>query len=388
MLLKEIQSLEQARQYFSFIGKEDSGFKIPFNQRGFAGRGLSANIIEFPKTPVDSIFNRVVFNSPTNAYFSVSLEPIRKISAKAFKARAKRKENWQDNYGESYQQKFLVNDALNYDSAFFGFQDPVTFLEGWLNSVFTTETISSFLNGRDFKSVLTDYKTNFEFPGDDAWKSITNVIRITEIRNDLRVIVLINPYDLHPEISFTSLEENGIVTPVQSMIYVWFEYKNLLSIDRRFNFSFHEEARFNKFPLVSNNEQRFNIEMTPFNIDGKSLVDVIMQGSRRQMNVYKSYFLQLLDFYPEDFFGKGAFEGEEAIALDFFGKKLKYMNGRRLYIKPEFDFIIGFLVNMEKDENGIEYLEFHFQMQYRPVIKSREETFKWTWHHLEEDLGK
>ena len=106
------------------------------------------------------------------------------------------------------------------------------------------------------------------------------------------------------------------------------------------------------------------------------------------MNFYKSYFLQLLDFYPEDFFGKGAFEGEEAVAVDFFGKKLKYMNGRRIYIKPEFDFFIGYHATLGKDENGMEYLEFHFQMQYRPFIKSREESFKWTWHHVEEDLGK
>jgi hypothetical protein len=388
MLFKEIKSLEEARQHFSVIENEDSGFKIPFNQSGFAGRGLSANIIEYPKTTVDAIFNRIVFNNPTSAYFSVSLEPIKKLTSTTFKTRAKRKENWQVIYGENAQQKFLVNDALNYDSAFFDFQDPVTFLEGWLDSVFTTETIFSFLNGRDFKTVLTDYKNNVEFTGADAWKATTNLLRITEVRNDLRVIVLIHPHDLHPEISFTSLEDNGIVTPVLSMIYVWFDYKNLLSINRRFNFSFHEEARYNKFPLVSNNEQRFMIEMTPFNIDGKSLVDVVIQGAKRQMNLYKSYFLQLLDFYPEDFFGKGAFEGDEAVAVDFFGKKLKYMNGRRIYIKPEFDFFIGYHATIEKDENGMEYLEFNFQMQYRPVINSREETFKWTWHHLEEDLGK
>ena len=324
MLFKEIKSLEEARQHFSVIENEDSGFKIPFNQSGFAGRGLSANIIEYPKTTVDAIFNRIVFNNPTSAYFSVSLEPIKKLTSTTFKTRAKRKENWQVIYGENAQQKFLVNDALNYDSAFFDFQDPVTFLEGWLDSVFTTETIFSFLNGRDFKTVLTDYKNNVEFTGADAWKATTNLLRITEVRNDLRVIVLIHPHDLHPEISFTSLEDNGIVTPVLSMIYVWFDYKNLLSINRRFNFSFHEEARYNKFPLVSNNEQRFMIEMTPFNIDGKSLVDVVIQGAKRQMNLYKSYFLQLLDFYPEDFFGKGAFEGDEAVAVDFFGKKLKY----------------------------------------------------------------
>jgi len=387
MPFKNIQSLEEARQYFSVVENEETGFKIPFNKSGFAFRGLKANIIEYPKIPLDNIFNRVVFNNP-NYYFSVSLEPIKKLSTARFKTRAKIKDNWQDKYVNSSQPKYCVNETLNYDSAFFEFQDPVTFLEGWLNSVFTTETISSFLNDRDFKTVLADYKNNFEFPGNDAWKATTNVIRITEIRNDLRVIVLINPHDLHPEISFTSLEDNGIVTPVLSMIYVWFEYKNLLSIDRRFNFSFHEEARFKSFPLVCNNEQRFNIELTPLNIDGKSLVDVVMQGSRRQMNLYKSYFLQLLDFYPEDFLGNGAFEGEEAIALDFFDKKLKYMNGRRIYIKPEFDFTIGFLVKMEKDESGMECLEFHFQMQYRPFIKSREETFKWTWHHLEEDLGK
>jgi hypothetical protein len=87
MLFKEIKSLEEARQYFSVIENEDSGFKIPFNQTGFAGRGLSANIIEYPKTPINNIFNRVVFNSPTSAYFSISLEPIRKLSAKSFKNR-------------------------------------------------------------------------------------------------------------------------------------------------------------------------------------------------------------------------------------------------------------------------------------------------------------
>ena len=387
MPFKNIQSLEEARQYFSLIENEETGFKIPFNKSGFALRGLTANIIEYPKTPLDTIFNRVVFNSP-NSYFSVSLKPIKKISATAFKTRAKIKDSWQDKYGESSQPKFLVNDALNYDSAFFDIQDPVEFLGEWLDSVFSTETVASFLNGRNWKTLLSDYKNNFEFPGTDAWKATTHVLRITEIRNDLRVIVLINPYDLHPEISFTSLEENGIVTPVQSMIYGWFEYKNLLSINRRFNFSFHEEARYKSFPLVCNNEQRLMIDASPFNVDGKSLVDVVMQGSRRQMNLYKSYFLQLLDFYPEDFFGKGAFDGEEAIALDFFGKKLKYMNGKRFYIKPEFDFFIGFHTKMEKDENGMEYLEFHLQMQYRPFIKNREETFKWTWHHVEEDLGK
>ena len=387
MPFKNIQSLEEARQYFSLIENEETGFKIPFNKSGFALRGLTANIIEYPKTPLDTIFNRVVFNSP-NSYFSVSLEPIKKISATAFKTRAKIKDSWQDKYGESSQPKFLVNDALNYDSAFFDIQDPVEFLGEWLDSVFSTETVASFLNGRNWKTLLSDYKNNFEFPGTDAWKATTHVLRITEIRNDLRVIVLINPYDLHPEISFTSLEENGIVTPVQSMIYGWFEYKNLLSINRRFNFSFHEEARYKSFPLVCNNEQRLMIDASPFNVDGKSLVDVVMQGSRRQMNLYKSYFLQLLDFYPEDFFGKGAFEGEEAVAVDFFGKKLKYMNGRRIYIKPEFDFFIGYHATLGKDENGMEYLEFHFQMQYRPFIKSREESFKWTWHHVEEDLGK
>ena len=387
MLFKNIQSLEEARQYFSVIENEDTGFKIPFNKRGFALRGLKANIIEYPKTPLDTIFNRVVFNNP-NSYFSVSLEPIKKLTSKSFNARSKRKETWQDIYGESCQQNFIVNDSLNYDSAFFALQDPIEFLEEWLTSVFSTETITSFLNGRNWKTLLSDYKNNFEFPGTDAWKATTHVLRITEIRNDLRVIVLINPYDLHPEISFTSLEENGIVTPMLSMIYGWFEYKNLLSINRRFNFSFHEEARYKSFPMVCNNEQRFMIDASPFNVDGKSLVDVVMQGSRRQMNLYKSYFLQLLDFYHEDFFGKGAFEGEEAVAVDFFGKKLKYMNGRRIYIKPEFDFFIGFHTKMEKDENGMEYLEFHFQMQYRPFIKNREETFKWTWHHVEEDLGK
>ena len=387
MLFKNIQTLEEARQYFSVIENEETGFKIPFNKSGFALRGLTANIIEYPITPLDTIFNRVVFNSP-NSYFSVSLKPIKKISATAFKTRAKIKDSWQDKYGESSQPKFLVNDALNYDSAFFDIQDPVEFLGEWLDSVFSTETVASFLNGRNWKTLLSDYKNNFEFPGTDAWKATTHVLRITEIRNDLRVIVLINPYDLHPEISFTSLEETGIVTPMLSMIYGWFEYKNLLSINRRFNFSFHEEARYKSFPMVCNNEQRFMIDASPFNVDGKSLVDVVMQGSRRQMNLYKSYFLQLLDFYPEDFFGKGAFDGEEAIALDFFGKKLKYMNGKRFYIKPEFDFFIGFHTKMEKDENGMEYLEFHLQMQYRPFIKNREETFKWTWHHVEEDLGK
>jgi len=387
MLFKNIKSLEEARQYFSVIENEDSGFKIPFNKSGFALRGLTANIIEYPKTPLDTIFNRVVFNNP-NSYFSVSLEPIKKLSSTAFKTRAKIKDSWLDNFGQSSQPKFLVNDTLNYDSAFFDIQDPVEFLREWLDSVFSTETIASFLNGRNWKTLLTDYKNNFEFPGTDAWKATTNVLRITEIRNDLRVIVLINPYDLHPEISFTSLEENGIVTPMLSMIYGWFEYRNLLSINRRFNFSFHEEARYKSFPMVCNNEQRFMIDASPFNVDGKSLVDVVMQGSRRQMNLYKSYFLQLLDFYPEDFFGKGAFEGEEAVAVDFFGKKLKYMNGRRIYIKPEFDFFIGYHATMEKDENGMEYLEFHFHMQYRPFIKNREDTFKWTWHHVEDDLGK
>ena len=387
MPFKNIQSIEEARQYFSVVKKEESGFKIPFKKRGFALRGLTANIIEYPKAPLDNIFNRVVFNNPRD-YFSVTLEPIKKLSAKAFKARAKRKVSWLDIYGEACQQKFLVNDALNYDSAFFALHDPVEFLEKWLVSVFSKETITSFLNGRNWKTLLTDYKNNFEFPGSDAWKAITNVLRITEIRNDLRVVVFIHPYDLHPEISFTALEETGIVSPMLSMIYCWFEYKNLLSINRRFNFSFHEEARYDSFPMICNNEQRFMIDASPLNVDGKSLVDVVMQGSRRQINLYKAYFIELLDFYPEDFFGKGAFEGEEVVTLDFFEKKLKYMNGKRFYIKPEFDFFISYHATLEKDENGMEYLEFYFQMQYRPFIKNREETFKWTWHHVEEDLGK
>jgi hypothetical protein len=379
MLFKEIQSIEEARQYFSAIENEESGF---------AFRGLSVNIIEFPKTPINSIFNRIVYNNSTKYYFSVSLEPIKKISSTAFKNRAKRKDSLQDKYGETKQQNYLVNDTLNYDSAFFAIQNQVEFLVEWLNSVFSIETISSFLNGRNWKTLLIEYKKNFQFPGNDAWKATTHVLRITEIRNDLRVLVFINPYDLHPEISFTSLEETGIVTPVMIMIYQWFNYKNLLSIDRRFTFSFHEEARYNSFPMVSNNEQRFKINVSPFNIDGKSLVDIVMKGSRRQLSLYKTYFKQVLDFYPEDLFGKGEFEGEEAVAVDFFDKKLRYMNGRRVYIKPEFDFFIGYHATMEKDENGMEYPEFHFQMQYRPFIKSREEAFNWTWHHVEEDLGK
>ena len=51
MPFKNIQSLEEARQYFSLIENEETGFKIPFNKSGFALRGLTANIIEYPKSP-------------------------------------------------------------------------------------------------------------------------------------------------------------------------------------------------------------------------------------------------------------------------------------------------------------------------------------------------
>lgn len=43
---------------------------------------------------------------------------------------------------------------------------------------------------------------------------------------------------------------------------------------------------------------------------------------------------------------------------------------------------------MQKDDDGVEYLESHFFMHYRPFVNSREEKAGWTGYHLLEDFGK
>jgi hypothetical protein len=47
--------------------------------------------------------------------------------------------------------------------------------------------------------------------------------------------------------------------------------------------------------MICNNGQRFKIDASPFNVDGKSLIDLVMQGSRRQLSLYKAYFKKIKD---------------------------------------------------------------------------------------------
>ena len=390
ILLKNIQSLEVVKEYFSSIEDQEFGFKTPFfSTKGYVHRQLKVKIFEYPQTPIDIIFNRMVINDPHSIdYFSVTLEPQRKTNFKLFKQRPKFKESWYPPKDKFNENDFVVNEQLNYDSVFYSINDPIHFLSEWLCTVFSDDTITNFCNGNKINDKLSEYKNRFSLPGADTWESSKDILRIVEERNDIRIIVVINPFDLHPELSITSLEDKGIVTPVMSLIYDWFKYSNLLKVDGKYNLSMSEEARFKSYPTVSNNEQIIKLDATPFFTYGLSAQELLLKGSRRQTKFYKNYFKQLLDIYPNDAFGKTDFEGAEAVTLEFSGKKIKYFHGRRSYFKPEFDLFILFYPVKTNNRNGDDYFEFNFEIRYRPFIKSREEKVDWTDHHALEDLGK
>lgn len=390
MIFKNLQSLEEAKRHFETIENQDCGIRTPyFKSDVYVYCGLCIKMLEFPKEPIDTIFNRVIINNPPSSdYFSVMLEPQQKISKKLFKQRSSLGKNGLNIYSNDAETDFYVNEKLNYDSDFNSVKDPIEFLSKWFYTVFSDDIIVRFLNGKSFREVLNNYKNNFGFQKKDPWGNLDKVLRITEERNDLRIVVIINPFDLHPEISFTALEKKGIVTPMMSLIYDWFRLSNLMKLINKVDISFDEETRYKRFPTVSNNEQHFSICSTPTDVNGLNRDEIIIKGSKRQMKFYKNYFKELLELYPTDALGKADFEEDEFHPLDLFGDNLKCIQGYRIYYKPEFDLIIHLYPAVRKDDNGVEFLKFYFNIKYRPHIKSRKDKLPWTWHHVLEDLGK
>jgi hypothetical protein len=385
-----IQSLAEAKQLSIDLLNQRAAFVSPsLNGKTYAYRSLATTIVHCPELPYHGIFNSFVISQPSNSrYFSISFKPMRKPD-KSDISNYNNLMSFESQRSHPIERHHILPDKSKYyTSDFFLKEDALGFVCTWIRENFTESTIHSVIGTETLESYIQNYQIRFRESQENEWGKTKFLLRFCEIRNDVRVIALIHPLDLHPEISYSSLEELGLTTPFMSLMHTWFHTDLMRRLAMRISFSFSEEVRFPMSPTNQNNEQVFKLAAFGFLWDETDLKDVVKKGARRQLKFYRNYFLQIAAIYGRDFYDRLDLSNEEKVTTDFLGESVKYVLFKRTYSTPEFDLFVSFHPLVATDGEEREYLDFEMFIHYRPVIQDRSQETKWTWHHVLEDLDK
>jgi hypothetical protein len=390
MYNKPIQSLADAKQLAIDVFYQEVAFVTPYLEgRTYAYRSLATTIVHCPEMPYQGIFNSFTISQPRNSdYFSISFKPIRKPSKSDISNYKNLLSFDRQESGPVGASDILPDKSKYYSSDFFLKESPLNFVCGWLRENFQESTLQSIIGTEKLEPYLQNYQTTFLQSQENDWEKTKTLLRFCEIRNDVRVIALIHPIDLHPELSYSTLEELGLTTPFMSLMHTWFHTDLMRRLAQRINYSFSEEVRFPMSPTNQNNEQVFKLIAFGFLWEETDLREVVKKGARRQLKFYRNYFLQLAAIFGRDFYGNLDLTKYEKITTDFLGDPIRYVLFKRTYSTPEFDLFVSFNPIIATDVNDQEYIDFEMFMHYRPVIQDRSTETKWTWHHVLEDLDK
>lgn len=390
MLHKPIQSLAEAKQLSIDLSNQRAAFVSPcLKGKTYAYRSLATTIVHCPEVPYQDIFNSFIISEPKSSeYFSISFKPIKKPT-KSDISNYKNLLSFGTQGSSPVERQDIVPDKSKYyTSEFFLKEDSLGFVCKWIRENFMESTILSVIGTETLESYVQNYQSRFRASQENDWDKTKLLLRFCEIRNDVRVIALIHPLDLHPEISYSSLEELGLTTPFMSLMHTWFHTDLMRRLAMLISYSFSEEVRFPMSPTNQNNEQVFTLTAFGFLWEETDLKEVVKKGARRQLKFYRNYFLQIAAIFGRDFYGKLEVSNEETMTADFLGESVKYVLLKRTYSTPEFDLFVSFYPLVATDGEEREYLDFEMFMHYRPVIQDRSQETKWTWHHVLEDLDK
>ena len=385
-----IQSLAEARQLSVDFTNQQSALSSPFLEgKTYCYRSLATKLIHCPEVPYQDIFNACMISEPRySKYFSISFKPIRKPDRKD-ETNYKNLLSFNNLKSLPIERYEVVPDKTKfYSSCFYELENPLQFVCEWLRNTFLESTLKSVIGSTSLESYLLEYQNKFIASEGNDWEKSKLLLRFCEIRNDVRVIALIHPIDLHPEISYSSLEELGLTTPFMSLMHTWFQTDIMRRLAQRSDYSFSEEVRFPKSPTNQNNEQVFKLIAFGFLWEETDLKEVVKKGARRQLKFYRNYFLQLAAIFGRDFYGNLDLKVDEKVTIDFLGESIRYVLFKRTYSTPEFDLFVSFSPIIATDVNDQEYIDFEMFIHYRPVIQDRSTETKWTWHHVLEDLDK
>jgi hypothetical protein len=386
----KINSLDEARQLALDMQKQKSAFQSPFlTGRPYAYYELTTKIIRCPEIPYQGIFNECVISDPNRSkYFSITFKPIHcpdKNDLRPYKHLM----TFETLKSESIEKHEITPDkTLFYSSDFYTNENPLLFVCNWLRAHFDETTLLSVIGEEPLELYLSNYQKKFLESQENEWEKTAHLLRFCEIKEDVRVIALIHPLDLHPELSYSSKEELGLATPFISLMYTWFNDGLMRRLAQRIDYTFSEEVRFPKGPTNQNNEQIFSLKAFGYLWEETDLKEVVKKGARRQGKFYRNYFLQLIALFGRDFYGRIDATVEEQKSVDFLGEPIKYMLFKRTFSTPEFDLFVSFHPIITTDSNDQEFLDFEMFMHYRPVIQDRSQKTAWTWHHVLESLGK
>jgi len=210
------------------------------------------------------------------------------------------------------------------------------------------------------------------------------VVRIEEIRSNLRILLMINPISLKLKLCYTHLEEAGIRSQVHHFFNNELDGYLLPALMKKDEIKFIEYQGHPQYPLAYNNKQKCEIVHNMY--DEGNIVDVIKRSGQRQ----RRYLNKLIDMcflcFGEDAFGEGRItKGHK----DFIDEGLiKHYNGLRVYPQSDFDLVLAYTSTKVIDDHGNPFFVFASNLIYTPFVRNKGEKTAWYWHPNIYEAGK
>jgi hypothetical protein len=178
-------------------------------------------------------------------------------------------------------------------------------------------------------------------------------IRLEEIKNDLRILFMINPLTAEIKLCYSQWKIEfyggfriGLASPIQKFFYYFFfddGFRNRFF--SRNDVSLNEKFEYEASDL---NIQSFLIYFHTYGIRMNSPYGIAISSGKAQMKFMDEFLTSLILNFGEDDFLYSTIHNEKEICsinvedIDKKKKKLIYYEGHRIYSTPQFDIIIQF----------------------------------------------
>jgi hypothetical protein len=107
------------------------------------------------------------------------------------------------------------------------------------------------------------------------------IIRFEEIRDEFRVILLLDVLTMRVELTYANKEEKGVLNPLTKFVDFHFAYEKYFNFRKQNDFLFLETQGASQYPLAHNNVQELRLTFSVVN-DYATIFDIWAKSARKQ----------------------------------------------------------------------------------------------------------
>ncbi|HHZ65868.1 MAG TPA: hypothetical protein EYN51_10325 [Flavobacteriales bacterium] len=391
--MKNTRNLAEATLELNKIAEQDF-FAVYTN----ADLGTRQNLYQYPKEIIFGLFNYMV------------ISPEREATTFNFSRLQFSESEWSDSMAALYRMeeeghfmykpRFLV-DSGNIDDyvSFKNAKTPVGLEDIWklVNEIFSSQFISkNRISPKSLSRAINKMQLAFPPKGELRSENPVPVFRLEEIRNDLRIILWVNPLDFDVKLCFTHLDSLGIksfIPEYYNTEFHWFDLYHELSA--RHHLDFREKWGFPQSPLALNNTQMFSIAFDCIDVEGVPL-DLWAESGASQIafldKLLETCFLSIgRDIYQCGYIKADETEETpvlEGIPENIQSRPIRQYIGKRVFSTPEYDIILHFIPVDLEDDHGQGFVAAAASLTCHPFTTEPRPDLAWYYHPIVYDAGK